>query len=121
MIRDAQLFFDNRSVPQWNDLRDVFERAEHRARGKITNVQMASIDASTTIRPGDSRNVFVVVLAPALPVQQFLNHKLRMDLCYCSLNGQCWTLKHNIAQTSRSFPVPVNHCDTTHSIQSSSV
>lgn len=121
LIRDAQLYMDDGTVSKWNDLRDLFQRTEKRARGIVRHVQMGSVDASTTIRPGDSRQVFDIALSPAVSMQQFLNHNVRMELCYCSLNGQCWTLHHNIAQSNRSFPVPVNHCGATHSIQSSSV
>lgn len=121
LIRDAQLFVDNRAVPQWNDLRDLLQRAEHRAGGKISHAQMTSIDASTTIRPGDSHQVFSVALSQGVPIQQLLEHNVWVDLCYCSLNGQCWTLRYTIAQENRSFPTPANHCDTRHSIGSSSI
>lgn len=120
LIRDAQLFVDDRPVPQWNDLRDILQRAEHRAGGKITQARLASVDASTTIRPGDSREVFYVAFTRGVPVQQFVGRSVRMNLCYCSLNGQCWSLRYTIAQQNRSFPMPASHCDTTHSIQSSS-
>jgi hypothetical protein len=121
LIRDAQLFVDNRPVSKWNDLRDLFQRAEDRIGGKITHAQMASIDASTTIRPGDVHEVFQVALAPAVPMERFLTHHVRIDLCYCSLNGQCWTLRYKITQNNRSFPTPAARCDATHSIESSSV
>jgi hypothetical protein len=121
LIRDAQLFIDNRPVARWNDLRDLFDRAERQTGGKMTQAILASVDAATTIRPGDSRQVFSVTLSRGVPVQQLLHHNVRMDLCYCSLNGQCWTLHHKVAQSSRSFPTPVSHCDATHAIQSSSV
>jgi hypothetical protein len=121
LIRDAQLFLDNRAVSKWNTVRDVLQRAEDRIGGKITHTQMASIDAATTIRPGDSRQLFEATLAPAVPMQQLLQHNLRIDLCYCSINGQCWTLQYNVARGSRSFPTPAAHCQTIHGIESSSV
>lgn len=121
LIRDAELFVDGRPLPQWNDLRDLVQRAESRAGGKVSHAQMTSIDASTTIRPGDTHEVFTVALSRGVPMQQFLVHDVRMDLCYCSLNGQCWTLRYTISQPKGSFPAPVNHCDAIHTIQSSSV
>lgn len=120
LIRDAQLFVDERPVSEWNDLRDLLAHVQQRTGGKVTHAQMAAIDASMTIRPGDSREVFSVSLSPGVPVQQFLGHNARIDLCYCSLNGQCWNLRYKIAQGNHAFPSPSSHCETTHSIQSSS-
>lgn len=121
LIRDAQLFVDSRPIPRWNDLRDLIDRAERRAGGKISHAQMSAIDASMTIRPGDSRQVFSVALSKGVPVQQFLEHNVQMNVCYCSLNGQCWMLRYTVARSNRAFPNPTGHCDTSNSIQSSSV
>lgn len=121
LIRDAQLFVDNRPVPEWNDFRDLITRVQQRDGGKVTHTQMSAIDASMTIRPGDSRPAFSIALSPGVPVQQLLKHNARIDLCYCSLNGQCWTLKYKVAQSNHAFPSPVSRCEAKYSIESSSV
>lgn len=121
LVRDAQLFVDGRPVPEWNDLRDLIQQAQRRAGGKLTHAQMAAVDASMTIRPGDTHQVFSVSLSPGVPMEQFLGHNAGINLCYCSLNGQCWTLRYKIARSTRAIPNPAGHCDTIHSIQSSSV
>ena len=119
LIRGAQLSIDGRRVSTWNELRNLIAAAAMEYSGKkIERAQMASIDASTTIRPGDARQVFAIGLKEGIPIARLLGHDPTIDLCYCSLNDKCWTLHYRIARANKSFPRPAARCDVNESIGS---
>ena len=127
LLKSAQLVVDGKTVSGWDDYlhiitqdpptRTFFEQLQNEAQeGKpITgSVSTASLGPGTTIRPGDVFTLLNIDL-PGAPVVTMNHHTIRLRLCYCSLNNNCWTLdttKPALNQTKQ-----VRSCTTTFSIQ----
>lgn len=94
LIQSAQLSVDGKKVPGWAQYiyalaRDPKIRPFFR---KGIFMSMASVDASTTLRAGDSKTILLLRFPTAAPTVNLLAHALTLDFCYCSLNSSCWTL-----------------------------
>lgn len=128
LVRSAQLHVDGRPLRSWNEyvaelvgdpqLHEAFIRAGAAVRpGSRGPITMSSIGPSTTLRPGESDTLVQVTLPVNVPTQAFVNHTVVVDLCYCSLNGSCWTLHSTLGRIS-SDPQPAGHCTSDVAIQS---
>lgn len=81
---------------------------------------MSSIGPSSTLRPGETRTLFKLVFVSNVPAQVLTEHALTLDLCYCSLNGNCWTLRAMPGRINRETQ-PVSACTASAAIQSYSL
>lgn len=130
LIRSAQLYVDGRPVRAWNDyeqvlaedpaIRTLWRRtlAVALTRSNVhPTISASSIGPSSTLRPGETRTLFKVVFVSNVPPRVLTKHALTLDLCYCSLNGSCWSLR---AMPGRINPDPqsVSHCVVGAAIQS---
>lgn len=107
LIRSAQLYLDGRPVPGWEEaMRMIFNDQSH----AVASADMSSINASTTIRPGDSHPLLSITLSKGVPIAALLRHEVAIDVCYCSLNERCWTLRSVPGGSSDDYPQPVSHC-----------
>jgi hypothetical protein len=130
LVRSAQLYVDGRKVRAWNDyikalardpeLRRLFLRAQAAIQagsaGHAT-ITMSSIGPSSTLHPDESRTLLKISLPFSVPLRAMVKHVVALDLCYCSLNGSCWTLHATPGQIN-SDPAPVSHCADRAAIQS---
>jgi hypothetical protein len=130
LVRSAQLYVDGHKVRAWNDyikaiardpeLRRLFIRAQTAIQsgsaGHAT-ITMSSIGPSSTLRPGEARTLLKISLPFSVPLRAMVKHVVALDLCYCSLNGSCWTLHATPGQIN-SDPTPVSHCADRSAIQS---
>lgn len=82
-----------------------------------TTISASSIGPSSTLRPGESRTLLKIVFASNVSSQVLTKHTLALDLCYCSLNGSCWSL-HAMPGRINPDPQPVAHCIAGSAIQS---
>lgn len=129
LVRSAQLRVDGKAVRAWNDYLQVLvsdprfrsflvrTRAAVLAGGAHATISMSSIGPSSTVRPGDSQTLLKIVLPVNVPIQMTAKHALEIDLCYCSLNGNCWTLRSQPGQITPD-PQPVPHCASATAIES---
>lgn len=133
LVRSAQLKVDGAPVRAWNDYvemlardpqwRPLFRRtraAVVAGKGAGATLSMRSIGPSSTVRPGESDTLLKVSLAVSVPPELMHRHALSIDLCYCSLNGRCWTLQSNTGRIN-SDPKPVSQCTGATAIESNSV
>lgn len=132
LIESAQLSIDGSPVPSWGTyfarltldptVRAFFVRTRRlAAAGKLpadAHITTGSLGPGTTIRPGDKVTILRVHL-PGLPLPAMLRHTFAIDLCYCSLNGSCWTL-HSEGESQKSEqPKLVSRCTTAAAISAS--
>jgi len=133
LVRSAQLTVDGAPVHSWNDylgvlatdpeFQPIFRRtraATEAGKGNGATLSMRSIGPSSTLRPGESDTLLNFLLAERLPPQLMRKHSLSIDLCYCSLNGSCWTL-HSTPGRISSDPRPVSGCASSFAIESNPV
>jgi hypothetical protein len=131
LVQSAQLRVDGTAVRAWNDYVNVLEhdpemrKAFLRTRAAIltgsppqgARLLMSSLDPSDTLRAGESDTLLKISLAGRIPSQALTKHSVSIDLCYCSLNGRCWTLRATPGQIS-SRPRPVARCASSAAIES---
>jgi hypothetical protein len=130
LIRSAQLQVDGRPVRAWNDYeqvlandpatRTVWRRTLAIALGRSNThptISASSIGPSSTLRPGEARTLFRVVFVSNVPSQVLTKHTLALDICYCSLNGSCWSL-HAMPGRINPDPQSISHCVAGAAIQS---
>lgn len=130
LIRSAQLSVDSRPVRSWNDYERVLaEDPSTRAlwqrtyavasvrSGGSADISTSSIGPSSTLRPGETKNVLKISFVANVSTQALTKHAVALDLCYCSLNGSCWTL-HAMPGRINPDPQPVSRCATSAAIQS---
>ena len=122
LVRGAVLSFDGHPAKAWSDLRNALLRdsgvTDRKAAARFP-AHMASLDAATTIRPGDSHRIFALKLAKPVPLSTIAKHNVALDVCYCSLNDRCWQVHGAMARTVNTVPTPVAHCDPTEHVDSS--
>jgi hypothetical protein len=133
LVRSAQLRVDGHAVSSWNDYERVLARdpatrtlwlrtraADLAHSDPRTAIMMSSIGPSNTLRPGETMNVLKLAFVSNVPAQALTKHAVTIDLCYCSLNRNCWTL-HVVAGQINPDPQPVSACTTSAAIQSYSL
>ncbi|MBV8374619.1 MAG: hypothetical protein JO302_03840, partial [Candidatus Eremiobacteraeota bacterium] len=123
LIHSAQLSVESKDVSSWYDYFIVLAREDSRLRGFFMRMRAAALTghlppvtittasvASTAIRPGQSK-VILKVWSPVpdlVPLEAVTEHPIAIDLCYCSLNGNCWSLHatpgKNGAPSRNRFP-----------------
>jgi len=128
LIQSAQLSIDGKNVSTWNEylddlvsepaVRTVMLRAARANSLPTATISTASIGASSTIRPGDSKTLLSIQWPEQVPIESFTQHSITLDFCYCSLNGNCWTLHGVTGRDSRDEPLPVSRCKSIASIGS---
>jgi len=107
LIRSAQLFVDGRHVPSWENFTSLIAKAV--PRGTVT-FSSSTINASSTIRPGDTHQLIAVQLAPSVPPAVLKKHRIELRFCYCSLNDSCWTLHSAVGLVTAEYPQRVSSC-----------
>jgi hypothetical protein len=130
LVRSAQLRVDGGAVRAWNDyvrvlfrdpgLRSNLLRTRAAVLAGKTNrsiLSMSSIGPSSTLRPGESETLLKLWLIDRVPTPALTKHSITIDLCYCSLNGSCWTLHANPGLID-SQPRPVSQCASSAAIES---
>jgi hypothetical protein len=133
LIRSAQLRVDGRAVPAWNDYERVIARdpatrtlwlrtraADLAHSSPRSAINMSSIGPSQTLRPGETTNVLKLLFVSNVSAQALTKHVVSIDLCYCSLNRNCWTL-HVVLGQINPDPQPVSACTARAAIQSLSL
>lgn len=111
LIRSAQLFVDGRTVQGWSPLLEaVVRETAGSGQRESFHADSVSIDASNTIRPGDSRTLLAVAGAPPRVIDAVRSHHIALNFCYCALNGQCWRLRAVIGGQTFDIPQPVHAC-----------
>lgn len=114
IVRSASLTIDGRSVGKWTNLfvRFPFRHGTHLAGS------LASIRNGEVVRAGDTKTVLDLhgPIPAAAVLERFeRKHNVSIDLCYCSLLEQCWTV-HLMADDSN--PRAASGCPQTASIES---
>ncbi len=130
LVQSAQLWVDGKRASSWSAyfaalarepvIRASFLRmnADVRAgRAPLVRITASSVSPGTTIRPGDSLRLISMSFPSSVPLLAILKHPIAVDTCYCSLNGNCWTLS-SAPGASNSMPHPVAHCTTASSVNS---
>lgn len=106
LIRSAQLFVDGKHVKSW----DYFESLVRRDAGDRISFGSSSVNASTTIRPGESHQLITAHLKPGIPPGILARHHVVLSFCYCSLNNSCWNLHSVPGTVSGEYPHQVSAC-----------
>lgn len=130
LVRSARLTVDGTPAAAWDDyvlvlandpdLRSSFARTRAAvAAGKAKNatLSMRSIGPSSTVRPGESATLLKIALDGDVPTRALTKHSVTIDLCYCSLNGSCWTL-HSTPGSISPDPRPISGCPSASAIES---
>jgi len=124
LIQSAQLRVDGTAVGAWNDYIRVLvsDPALRRIllRVRRTKLSMSSLGPSDTLRPGESYPLLKISSAQSIPARELMRHSVSIELCYCSLNGRCWTLRATPGQIAPN-PQPVPRCTTNFAIESRTV
>ena len=121
LVRSAQLYLDGRPVGAWGDVvRTVFTDPNLHMKGTVA-ARMSSLNASTTIRPGDSHLLIAITLPKKATIKALFRHQVSMDICYCSLNDRCWTLHSTPGRAGGEYPHSVSHCTVGPSIEAGNV
>lgn len=107
LIRSAQLFVDGRRVPSWESFTSLLARGLPRGAATFSS---SSINASTTIRPGDTHALIGVKLGPNVSPNVLRTHRIELKFCYCSLNDSCWTLHAAPGTVTGEYPQRVRSC-----------
>ena len=106
LIRSAQLFIDGRHVSSWLALTSLLTNEAH---GPIS-FGSSSINASTTIRPGDTHALVDVKIGPRVSPLLLKRHQVGLRFCYCSLNDSCWSLRTVLGSVTGEYPHRVASC-----------
>lgn len=112
IVRSASLQIDGRSSGKWDD---VIKRLPVR-HGAHVGGSLVSISNGEVIRAGDTKTVLDLhgPLPPSPVLSAFeQRHRISINLCYCSLLEQCWTV-HFL--TKDSNPHAVSGCPGSESI-----
>jgi hypothetical protein len=106
LIESAQLSVDGKVVPTWNDLLQVLvyepeiqAAVIHAAKTNKLVISSGSIGPSSTIRPGERRQLVSISYDVYVHPSVLSRHRIALDFCYCSLNRSCWTL-HSVPSTT---------------------
>lgn len=105
LVRSAQLSVDGKRYATWNDYihllthDPLFRRAKHGGHFKSV---LSDVDQTMIVRAGDTTLILQETLPQSVPQALILKHRVTLDVCYCSLNGNCWNT-HAIAGKSGSL------------------
>lgn len=117
LIRSAQLSVKGGKVPGWAGyIHALVQDPKIRPffRHGMT-ISMSSVDSSMTLRAGDTKTVFAVHFPAIVPPANIAAHTLAIDFCYCSLNGNCWTL-HSAPERGMPRTAHVSGCTSSAAI-----
>lgn len=103
LIRTFSVAFDRRALTHFQNVIDLFDP---KRRGR--SVGENDIGGGSVIRPSQSYMIFSIDDAKLDEIRaQATIHHLRIDICYCSLLAECWTLDSNATE-----PKMVKSCGT---------
>jgi hypothetical protein len=120
LVRSAQLSVSGKPVRSWNQYMKMLladPLSKRAVKGSHSSASTSSVDASTIVRPGETKRLLQADLPAGVPLALLLNHPIALDFCYCSLNGDCWTLQATPG-ASGGAPAPVSQCATGPTIDS---
>ncbi len=107
LIRSAQLIVDGRHVPSWGDYAAAVTKGLPHGSGTFGS---STINASTTIRPGETHPLIAVRLRSTVSPQVLKQHRVELRFCYCSLNESCWTLRAVPGTVTGEYPQRTASC-----------
>lgn len=114
LIRSAQLILDGKTAGDWSPLLQSAIRVEEASKPHSHlsfDAGSASIDASVTLRPGDTRTLIAIRRAPARIIDAVRSHRILLNFCYCSLNDKCWHVSDHVGSLGIDLPQPVRACE----------
>jgi hypothetical protein len=96
LVKSASLVVDGHEVASYRRGIDVLERGFHIQHPY--NGSFSSIGPSSVIRPSEQLALFSL---SRLPVKGFgsIHRRVSLEMCYCSLLGQCWTYRSGPVET----------------------
>jgi hypothetical protein len=120
LVRSARLFVNEKPAKGWASYVHVLylDPNLHRFFRKGVTLSMASVDASTTLRAGDTKSLFALTFPGEVSSQTMMAHPLEIDFCYCSLNDSCWLLHSTPGWGVASRTTTMSNCPGTASISS---
>ncbi len=107
LIRSAQLVVDGHRVPSWENFTALLSKGLPPGSARFGS---STINASTTIRPGDTHSLIAVSLRPSVSPKVLKEHRVELKFCYCSLNDSCWTLHAVPGTVTGEYPQRVASC-----------
>ncbi len=114
LVRSAQLYIDGNPVPSWKQFFLTISRdpiVKTHVQRRTASARATSIDASTIVRAGESKNLLALNIDAASLSSVLARHQLRLEFCYCSLNDRCWTLRATPGKSTNDVPQQVAHCE----------
>ena len=110
IIRSARLVVDGKAATGWNDLlQPLYDDPSLKGKGRLS-AQTSSVDASDSVRPGDSKSLFAISTTNEQLIAAIKKHRISLEFCYCSINNRCWKLVDTLGSKSAQLPQPVNAC-----------
>ena len=111
LVRSAQISVDGRPASSWKDyVNGISKDPLLRNRHFHMHTSTTSVDASTTIRSGESLQLMAVQMKTPLAAVVIPRHPIGLTFCYCSLNEHCWELHTVVGQAGGPLPTPVRDC-----------
>jgi hypothetical protein len=107
LIRSAQLYVDGRHVPSWENFTALLSKGMPSGSATFGS---STINASTTIRPGETHSLITVKLGQNVSPKLLRSHRVELRFCYCSLNDSCWTLHAVPGVVTGEYPQHVASC-----------
>jgi hypothetical protein len=107
LMRSAQLFVDGRHVLSWENFTSVISAEVPHGSATFSS---STINASTTIRPGDTHHLIGVKLRSNVSPAVLKKHRIALRFCYCSLNDACWSLHAVAGVVTGEYPQRVASC-----------
>jgi hypothetical protein len=112
LIRSAQLVIDGKPVPGWTTLLEAVFKSD-RLKGKhhaTLSSQSSSVDASATVRSGDSKVLFGLRATDPAIIAAARAHRVALNVCYCSINNSCWQLHDELGSGTPDIPKAIGAC-----------
>jgi hypothetical protein len=116
IVKSAQLTVDGKTFGSWNDYLSMLTSAL--PKGTTANASLVSIGPATTIRPGESQQLFDIKYSSSVVTSSVLSHRVELAFCYCSLNSDCWLLHATAGSDPSVDNAPVRACSSRERIQS---
>jgi len=112
LIKSASLTLDGKPATTWDDyikilFTDPLMKPNIHKHMKVELVT-TSVDGATIVRPNQDLQLFKFDVPNSHPA--VIRHTVDMKFCYCSLNGNCWTLHATPGRSLGHTPQPVSQC-----------
>ena len=110
IIRSARLVVDGKAASGWNDLlQPLYDDPSLKGKGRLS-AQSSSVDASDSVRPGESKSLFAIRATNQQMIETIKKHRVTLEFCYCSINNRCWNLIDTLGSKTAQLPKPVSTC-----------